>query len=178
MKKIIVAVVVAVFILGFTGKEVWARAKKTQSSQGAVEKNKKLSSKKTKELLEQKRLELENTSWDVEMKLASGEKKMTDRLIFKDKQFSSEGFVLGGFKPTSYSLTMKDDGVIVFETMQPGENGGTVFWKGEFGPDNISVRGITSQVSPDQTSQDLYFSGLKVQEKKSESVTINKSEER
>jgi hypothetical protein len=166
MKKIILAVVVAFVFLGSTGKEVWARAKKTQSSQSTAVKNKKLSPKKIKEILEQKRLELENTLWDVEMKLASGEKKMTDRLIFKDKQFSSEGLALGGFKPASYSLTMKDDGVIVFETMQPGENGGTVFWKGEFGPDNISVRGITSQVSPDQTSQDLYFSGLKVQENK------------
>jgi hypothetical protein len=161
MKKIIVAVTAVVFVFAFAGTQGWARTKKAKVTSAAAEKKKRNDLKKTREVLAQKRLDLENTQWDISLKLSSGEKTADDRLFFKKDKFSSRELELRGFKPTGYSLALQDDGVLVFETMQPSENGGTVFWRGEFGADNISVRGMVSRVFADQPSQDLYFSGSK-----------------
>lgn len=166
MKKTVFVIIAVLVISSQAVPQVWARAKKTKPEHGVSEKSRKLSAKKAKEILVQKRADLEGTEWDVEMKLPSGEKKSEDRLLFKEKQFLSEGFALQGLKPADYSLSMKDDGAIIFETMQPGEDGGMVFWRGEFSPDSTALRGIVSQVSADQKATDLYFSGVRVKENK------------
>lgn len=162
MKKIMAVMMAALFLFAFSVIPSWARTKKSQATSQVAEKKKKSDLKKAKELLDQKRLDLENTQWDVALKLPSGEKKADDRLVFKNAQFSSRELELKGFKPASYSLALQDDGTVVFETMQPSEKEGTVFWKGEFSSDNASLHGMLSEVFADQSSRDIYFLGSKV----------------
>ena len=162
MKKIIAVTMVILFLFAFTVTQGWARTKKSKAIAEVAENKKKSDLKRTKELLDQKRLELENTQGDIAVKLSSGEKKVDDGLVFKNTQFSSREVELRGFKAVSYSLALQDDGTVIFETMQSSEEGGTIFWKGEISPDNVSVRGMLSEVAVDQSSQDLYFSGSKV----------------
>ncbi len=129
-----------------------------------------LNSEKNKKELELRRQELEGSRWDIVVKTSSGQDQFSDRLIFEDKKFSSETFSSNGFVPVQYSLSMNNDGIVVFETMQAGKNGGVLFWKAEFGKDGDTLKGILSQVFEDQAGQDLYFSGRKSAENITEAI--------
>jgi hypothetical protein len=160
MKKHLIWLMVAGLFLSFVSGDVYAK-RKTDTT--AV---KKTGDKKSKEALAQKRLDLENTSWNIELISSAKEgTKSIDVLTFKDNQLLSRNFSARGFNPTNYTLTMGDDGTIVLETMQTSEKEGTVFWRGEFGQENTgtkTLRGMISHITPDQQAHDMSFSGVLV----------------
>ncbi|HAJ57199.1 MAG TPA: hypothetical protein DCL35_05460 [Candidatus Omnitrophica bacterium] len=125
-----------------------------------------VSPKKLKNLLDDKRAELEDSQWDIEVTSQEGAGYVKDMLNFEDEKFISREFTAKGFGPVAYSLTYRDSGVFVFETMQESEVEGTVFWRGEFGPDGDVIRGTISQVYSDGKTKDLFFSGIKMREDK------------
>lgn len=156
----ILCFVIAVGILSVSGYEAYARPKKQKpaASQAGSSKD----AKRTKEILAKKRQDLENTSWVIEFAPAPSDKtgqKKADSIGFKNNQFFSEGSLSKGFKPTNYSLNMQDDGAIIFETMQTSEKEGTLFWRGEFAQGANTLKGMISEVFPDQKTQDTYFTG-------------------
>ncbi len=163
MKKIIcfVSVVALVFVVAGVST-AFARSKKSKDTTAAQKKN--VVPKKVKEMLARKRDSLENTRWDIQITASTGEKKISDVVIFKDKKFSVDGLSVKGFPPVDYSLSPKDDesGQVVLETMQTSEKEGTIFWRLEIAADEMSFKGVFSEVSPDQKSQDLYCSGTKI----------------
>jgi hypothetical protein len=170
MKKLIVVSLVAgVFLWSGASQIVWAKTKKTKEKKSAetskATKVKATSDNKKKEALTQARSALNNSNWSVSFTgdLPKG-MAPTDDLTFKDNQFSSALFSGQGFCPTNFSLTMQDDGVVVFETMQTSEKDGTLFWRGELDADGKSMKGMFSHVLADQSSQDVYFSGNKASE--------------
>lgn len=167
MKKSIAVVLAAVlFLCGGAMENAWARAKKSKekvsSEEAKASKTKKPQENKQKEALTQARSAINNSTWSIVFSgtlpkgMASG-----DTLVFKDNQFSSTLFSARGFEPTNFSLTMQDDGVVVFETMQASEKEGTIFWRGELGADQKTLRGMFSHVLSDKQTQDIYFSGSK-----------------
>ncbi|MBU4304522.1 MAG: hypothetical protein KJ893_02685 [Candidatus Omnitrophica bacterium] len=113
-------------------------------------------------LREQKRKQLNSSSWDVEIVPMSGAgKKRKDVLIFEENRFSAEQFAKEGFKPTNYTLSVTDEEIAVWETMQTAEEGKMVFWRGEAAQDMQTMRGILSQQTPDGKSQDFSFTATK-----------------
>ncbi len=108
--------------------------------------------------VEQKRMLLNNTEWSIEMMPLSGkEKKDLDVLLFKNSQVSSIGFGKRGFPASNFTLTIQDDGTIIWETMQTSEKAGIVFWRGEIDPEVKTMRGIISHKVDEKTSEDYSF---------------------
>jgi hypothetical protein len=113
---------------------------------------------KQRAMREQKRAQLNNSQWPAELLAMSGEgKKHKDTLLFKDNRFSSETYAKQGFAATNYTLSVQEDGSMVWETMQTAENGQLVFWRGEISSDMKSMRGVVSKQKAAGESEDYSF---------------------
>ena len=112
---------------------------------------------KVRLLRKQKRQQLNNTSWAVDVVPITGGKQKSDILIFKDKRFSSEKYSKQGFQPTNYTLNVKEKGRTVWETMQTGEDGRVVFWRGELPEDMTDMRGVLSVQESPGSAEDFSF---------------------
>ena len=134
---------------------------------------------KMKDMQRQQRTKLNNSQWSVDIMLMSGGGKPTlDLLVFKDNQFYAEKYAAQGFKASNYTLTMQDDGMTVWETMQSAEKGGTVFWRGEINDAQTEMRGVISIQKVDGSSEDFSFLSKNrqaYQEKKSSPETMKES---
>ena len=87
-----------------------------------------------------KPLELNGTEWKVTLTSEKG-KSENDTLVFKDKKFISVNFEKQKYAPTNYTLSVKDDGATVFETMQTKGND-VLFWHGMV--QDQKLRGVVS----------------------------------
>ena len=111
-----------------------------------------------KEAKEPKPLQLEGTEWQVTLTPESGKgSPIQDKLVFKDKKVVSESFQKKDYAPTNYTLSVKDDGSTVFETMQT-KGDETVFWQGNIREDQ-KLRGIVSVHPPKGAAEDYSLSG-------------------
>ena len=116
-------------------------------------------------LRQEKRQKLNNTNWEIEIKAIEGKTKtQADSLIFEDNRFYSDLSLKEGFKATNYTISIKDDGTIVWETMQTAEEGRINFWRGEISDDMKSMKGITSQKKSDDTSVNYSFTSTSKKE--------------
>jgi hypothetical protein len=111
-----------------------------------------------KKLLEErKRKELANTEWQIELVPLSGKgKKEAETVIFKDNHVSFSAYGKKGFPATNFTLSVQDDGLVVWETMQTSEKAGVMFWRGEM-PDMQTLRGIFSYHPDEKTTIDYSF---------------------
>ncbi|MBN2119707.1 MAG: hypothetical protein JW734_01450 [Candidatus Omnitrophica bacterium] len=120
-----------------------------------------LEMQRKREVISQKQEALNDTEWDVEMRVSSGPQKgntSKDVLVFSGYQVSSKKLVAEGFSPSNYTLSLKDDGQVVWETMQSSENQVT-FFRGEISPDLSSMGGVISFPKP-EGSEDYSFKSL------------------
>lgn len=58
-------------------------------------------------------------------------KKIKDTLRFKNGRIESDKLVLEGFSATNFTVRIKGDGLVIWETMQRNEEEGIAFWRGE-----------------------------------------------
>ena len=103
---------------------------------------------------------LNGTQWAIELTPMSGQKPkrpMKDTLRFEQGQITSEQLSTTGYSTSNYTLTVGDDGVPVWETMQTSKAKGVVFWRGELHGD--TMRGILSEHPLEGTAQDHSFIG-------------------
>jgi len=98
---------------------------------------------------------LEGTIWEVEIKVSNKE-TVNDKLIFNNKKFSSQKFNEKGFSPTNYSVRYKDNGIMVWETIQTDQKGETISWYGEF--DGNVIKGILYQKSGNEEKSSSFIS--------------------
>lgn len=99
--------------------------------------------RKKRELIRLKKSSLNNLEWDIEITSLSNKGDVSkDILIFQENKVRIQGLVGKGFLPTNYTLTVQDDGVLVWETMQTLENGQVVFMRGEITSDIKTMRGV------------------------------------
>ena len=105
------------------------------------------------------RAQLAGTSWDVELTMIAGEKtkKQKDTLTFDDRQIKSDRLTKAGYPATNYTLTIGDDGVPVWETMQTKEGEGVAFWRGEL--HGTVMRGVLSKHPTEGAPEDASFTG-------------------
>ncbi len=151
MKRFFVLLIALGIITTWTAQEAFAKKKADTGAKRTVD-------KKAKETLDKKRMDLDKTNWSLAL-VPSGKEgqKGVDILSFKENHILSRNMAAKGFNPTNYTLTIGDDGIVVFETMQTSEKEGTVFWRGEFAQDNTAMRGVMSWVTPDQKAHDFSF---------------------
>ncbi len=113
-----------------------------------------------KKIMEQMPLiELNGTEWTIEVK--SADKSVSsavyfDKLLFKDGKVSSKGMIDKGFLASNYTLLLRDDGTLSWETMQKNSSGETIFWRGETTSDN-KMSGVLSKQSLGGKTEDVFF---------------------
>lgn len=114
---------------------------------------------KAKRAIAQKKLnELNNTEWAIELSsMATKGKKEADTITFKDNQVSIASFVKKGFPTTNFTLTMQEDGLVIWETMQTSEKSGIAFWRGELDSKLQTMRGVVSHQIDKKSKQDYSF---------------------
>lgn len=81
------------------------------------------------------RPDLNGTTWEVELTSASesGEKtSIKDKIKFNGKSFESHYFKIRGFSNTNYTVTVQDNGIITWETIQKNPEGEMVSWRGDW----------------------------------------------
>lgn len=117
--------------------------------------------KKKKMMAKKRREQLNNTEWKVDVKVIGEKTKaQQESLVFEDNRFYSERSSKKGFNATNYTLSIKDDETIVWETMQTAEEGRINFWRGEISPDMTSMKGIVSKKLSDGSSVNYSFTSL------------------
>jgi hypothetical protein len=110
------------------------------------------------EIVKKKMVLLNNTEWQIEMTPLSGKgKKEIDTATFKNNQVVLSGFSKKGFGPTNLTLTVQEDGSVVWETMQTSEKNGMCFWRGELDKTMMTMRGVASHKIDDKNKMDYSF---------------------
>jgi hypothetical protein len=115
--------------------------------------------KKRRELIDNKKASLNNTAWEIEIVPLGGGKKTDDTVIFREGKVSLKALKEKGFSPTNYTLTIQDNGSLIWETMQTSERGKIVFIRGEISSDIKTMHGIMSYPKGGKT-QDYSFMSL------------------
>jgi len=129
--------------------------KKTQKSEEEARKVKRA-------LIEQKRKEMDNMEWEIQLNPLSGKGKvLPETVIFRNSQVSFIEFGKKGFTPSNFSLKVQEDKILVWETMQSQEKSGVVFWRGEISPDLEKMRGVASYQMSDKKKDDYSFVSTK-----------------
>jgi hypothetical protein len=71
-------------------------------------------------------------------------KKESETVTFKNNQVMMAGYSKKGFPMTNITLTVQDDGTVIWETMQTSEKSGICFWRGEMDKTLMTMRGVMS----------------------------------
>lgn len=131
-------------------KKAAAKEEKSADVQKKIEEDKMLRQKK--------RQKLNNTKWEIEIKAIGAQAKtQVDSLIFEDNRFYSDISSKEGFNATNYTISIKDEWTIVWETMQTAEEGKINFWRGEISDDMKSMKGIASKKNPEGIAVNYSF---------------------
>lgn len=139
-------------------------ANTTETQRPAVQIDQKaLAEKRT--LIEEKRKILNNTEWKIDLRIlnstepAEGKEKAakeTDIVTFKDNKVGISSFSKKGFADTNYTLSVQEDGTVVWETMQNMDKA-TAFWRGELDSEMIKMQGILSNHLDETVIKDYSF---------------------
>ncbi len=103
---------------------------------------------------------LNGTEWTIELTPMYGGKPkqpLSDTLQFVRGKVTAAGLAKDSYVPSNCTVTVGDDGVPVWETMQTSENKGVVFWRGELHGD--TMRGILSKHPVEGNTEDYSFAG-------------------
>ena len=108
-------------------------------------------------ILDEKKAELNNTTWTVGVK-PMGTKGVaeTDVITLSDGTFSSRNMANAGYAPTAFTMRVKPDETAMCETMQRNDAGEVCFWRIDI-KDN-EVRGVMTKIGTDGRSTDFSVS--------------------
>ncbi|MBI4430421.1 MAG: hypothetical protein HY587_01745 [Candidatus Omnitrophica bacterium] len=128
-----------------------ATAKEQSKEQSEEEKREQL-----RKMIEEKKTDLNGTSWDIEIKSNSGKGVLegADVLVFQDGKFASKKASKKGYSATNYTITPSETAPSVWETMQTSADDGVSFWRGEWLKD--SMTGVINRQT-DEGTEDYYF---------------------
>lgn len=140
---------------------------------------------KKKELEAKNKEMLAQHEWAVYTALSGKKGKLEeDTLTFAPEgKVVSKRFSAKGYNQSNYTLTIEDNGNIIWETMQTNEGVGVLFWRGELLPNGI-MQGIMSLQPQKGANEDYIFTTVKpedqakVEPKKEEKKAEVKKEEK
>ena len=99
---------------------------------------------KRRDLIIKEKAGLNNTEWDIEVVPLGGGSATKDTITFREKKVSLLGLSKKKFPPTNYTLTVQENGGVVWETMQTTTHGEVAFIRGEIDPAMETMQGIIS----------------------------------
>ena len=109
------------------------------------------------DLVMAEKAELNGSEWVIFIKQIGDDTNYieTDTLSFLDNKVTSANMQKTGFMGTPFSVTVKEDETVVWETMQSG-NGQTAFWRGDI--KNGIMKGMLSRKNAAGESTNFFFS--------------------
>jgi putative transposase len=107
--------------------------------------------------------DLKSTEWEIALTAAHGVQS-ADTITFTDGKFVSANLNGLGFPATNYSLSIENDGRIIWETMQTSITGAVASWHGEIEHDKM--RGIVSLRQEGKQPQDFSFTSVSYRRRK------------
>ncbi|MFH1460793.1 MAG: hypothetical protein ABIG64_10575 [Candidatus Omnitrophota bacterium] len=138
-----------------------AKKEKVSAEEKPILPQKTASVSEEKKMRDKKREKLNNSSWQIEIfPIAGGGKKQKDVLNFKENRVYSEKYEAQGFAASNYTITIKSNGVTVWETMQTTAEGKIIFWRGEVDESMREMRGVLSTQPAPGKSEDFSFISL------------------
>ena len=107
---------------------------------------------------------LRGSVWSMTLTPIGGDTKVKatavkDKVSFDGGKIQSERLSAAGYPASNYTLTVGDDKVPVWETMQSAGEKGVAFWRGELHGE--SMRGILSEHPTDGPATDFSFNATK-----------------
>ncbi len=105
---------------------------------------------------------LRGSVWNMALNPIGGDAKaqpMKDKVSFDGGKILSDRLSVAGYPASNYTLTVGDDKIPVWETMQSAGDKGVAFWRGELHGE--SMRGILSEHPTDGPASDYSFSATK-----------------
>ncbi len=114
------------------------------------------------DLVKEAEVKLRGSVWAIKMTPISGGKDSPakeDRVSFDGGKIVSDKLSAEGYGSSNYTLTVGDDGVPVWETMQSAGDKGLAFWRGELHGE--MMRGILSKHATQGPTEDYSFSGTR-----------------
>ena len=107
-------------------------------------------------------LNLDGSVWEIKLILTSRQGSQVvyeDKLVFENGKVASYRLSSSGYPRSNYSVMTRDDGTIIWETMQTCQDGRTATWYGEWA-DGI-MKGILSQHLAEEKNQDFSFASIR-----------------
>ena len=93
-------------------------------------------------------------------------KAETDVLTFPEGKIISKNLTDKGYPASNYTVTVQEDGLIIWETMQTAEKGDIAFWRGEL--QGEVMRGVLSMHPVKGETKDYSFSTVPIEVKPAE----------
>jgi hypothetical protein len=157
MKKIILAVIILVFLVGTIDLTLAAQKQREKKVTPPVQ---------TVSLTERREAEttakevLSAKEWTIYLTPAGVKKAKseTDVLTFAEGKLTSKNLSTKGYPTSNITVTVQDNGTIIWETMQTKENGDMAFWRGEL--EGEAMRGVLSLQPVKGTTQDFSFNNV------------------
>ena len=128
------------------------------SEAGKKEEYKLQRAKKRRERIRAIKKNLNGTTWGITLKPSVTQKRkrsIKDIVTFQNGKIGSKVMVSEGFSPSNFSIRIKREKNVIWETMQTSEKKGLAFWKGEI-EDGI-MRGVLSWHVDEKTIKDYTF---------------------
>jgi hypothetical protein len=104
---------------------------------------------------------LAGTTWDLQLRSMEGgavsDEMSTDYVRFDNSQVASAELAARGFGKSGYSVRLKADSTLVWETMQQGPGDEVVCWRGE--SDGGTMRGVMTRQAPGRAVASFSFVG-------------------
>ena len=113
---------------------------------------------KKRQMIKAAKKKLDNTTWQIELtQMTTGKKKVKteDTLRFINGRIESEQLVSEGFSASNFTVRIKREDTVIWETMQSSEEQGLAFWRGEI-KEGI-MRGVLSRHLDEKTIKDYTF---------------------
>ncbi|MGE5307638.1 MAG: REP-associated tyrosine transposase [Deltaproteobacteria bacterium] len=111
----------------------------------------------------QKTDDLKTTEWQIKL-VEEGGKETVDTITFSDGKFVSANLNGLGFPSSNYSLSIEDNGRMVWETMQTAARGEVASWHGEI--EQGKMTGILSLRQAEKKPQDFSFKSVSYRRRK------------
>lgn len=142
MKRIVISMMVLSF-LAMANETLYAAQKKKDSSKKTTSVPA-LSPAARKEAETKAKERLAAREWTVYLTALEQKKagQETDVLNFAEGKLSSRNLSSKGYPTSNYTITIQENGAIIWETMQTTEKGEMAFWRGEL--EGETMRGVLS----------------------------------
>lgn len=102
---------------------------------------------------------LKNSEWEIRLTSKTSGEPTDDILFFKDGKVESSNLSANGFLASNYSTTVKEDGTVIWETLQTKEDGSTATWYGAWNKD--AMKGILSRRTTQGEVMDYSFVSIR-----------------